>query len=115
MKIKKEIVDKVLNLNCDDDNNIRRLKKSLMKLPIMKKESYLETDNLEKLIAKIQKRTDAFISYIMLTEVGKKNVYSLMIRNKKGEWLVTISGRTIWEIFAKATFYLFYYMNISKE
>lgn len=118
LKVTKEIADKVLFLNCEKEDDIRRLKKSLMKLPFMKSEKDLQTDNLEKLVKKIEIRNMIHLSYVMRSIVAGEDTYTGMIKTdtdkEKGKWLKTVYSITMWEMFAKTLFYMYYYVEGQK-
>lgn len=117
-KITEEIAEKVLMLKCDNEKGIRRLKKSLMKLPFIKAEEDLETDNLEKIVNKIEKKFALHLSYMMRyrdKENEDKVIYSCMVRDSKHNWIVTTHATSIWEGFAKTIFYMYYYVNKQKR
>jgi hypothetical protein len=113
IKITKDICDKVLYLDCRDKENVRRLEKSLMKLPFIKSEEDLTTDNLELLIKKIERKYMIHLSYVMRTVVDLEDHYSGMIKtwDKDGRWLRTTYGQTTWEVFAKSLFFMFFYIE----
>jgi hypothetical protein len=111
-RIPKEICDKVLYLDCRKDENIRSLKKALMKLPIIKSESQLETDNLEIIIKKLEKKFMFHLAYLMRSVVDCEDHYSGMIKYETtGSWIKTIYGQTTWEVYAKAVFFMFFYVE----
>lgn len=117
-KLTEEIVDKVLFLDCTKDENIRRLKKSLIKLPFIKEKKDLETDGLERLIKKIELKYPIHLSYVMRGVVDGVDLYTVMIRTDVkmgGKHLKTIYGVTINEVFAKSLFYMFYYIEKNRK
>lgn len=113
LRITKDICDKVLYLDCRDEDNIRRLKKSLMKLPIIKSKEDLTTDGLELLIKKIERKFFIHLSYVMRSVVDMEDHYSGMIKtwDKDGRWLKTTYGLTTWEVYAKTLFFMFFYIE----
>jgi hypothetical protein len=118
VKITKEIMEKVVMLDCRKDENVRRLNKSLMKLPLIKSEECLETDNLEKLILKIEKKYPVYMSYMMRYYMDDEVfVYTSMIKTKdrKHDWLISITGKSINEVLKKVVFYMYYYIEMKKE
>jgi hypothetical protein len=112
LKIPKDILDKVLYLDCRDEQNVRRLKKSLMKLPIIKSSDDLTTDALEAIIKRIERKYMLHLSYIMRSVVDLQDHYSGMVKtDASGKWLKTIYGQTIWEVLAKTVFYMVFYIE----
>ena len=111
IKIPKEVMEKVLYLDCREEDNIRRLEKSLMKLPFIKSKDDLETDRLEELIKKIESKNMIHLSYIMRSIVDGQDYYSGMVKTDvevKGEWLKTVNGITIREVLMKTLFFFYY-------
>jgi hypothetical protein len=107
-----EILNKVLFLKCDNEKNIRRLEKSLMKLPFIKSEDDLATDRLEEILLKIESKRDVKLAYITR---GGKDSYTGMIKTMSdGKWLETIYGITLNEVLAKTLFYLYFYLESKK-
>ena len=115
-KIPKEILDKVMLINCDKEDGIRRLKKSLMKLPVIKDESYLSITKLEMIVKKIERKHNLLLSYVTRYYYEDKDefLYSGMIKDGKHKWLITISAVTIWEMFAKVVFFMYYHVESLK-
>lgn len=117
--ITKEIVEKVLYLDCTTDEGVRRLEKSLMKLPFIKSEEDLQTDKLEEFIKKIEVRNMIHLAYIMRSVVDMQDMYSGMIKTDlgdlKGRWLETVHAKTVWETLAKTVFYMYYYLESGKK
>lgn len=112
LKITKDICDKVLYLDCRVEDNVRRLKKSLMKLPLIKSTDDLNTDNLEIIIKKIEKKFMVHLAYIMRSVVDCEDHYSGMIKYETtGSWIRTIYGQSTWEVYAKAVFFLYFYIE----
>lgn len=106
-----EILDKVLYLKCDNEKNIRRLNKSLMKLPFIKSEKDLATDRLEEILLKIENKHDVQLAYITR---GKENYTGMMKTRAEGKWLETVYGITLNEVLSKSLFYLYFYLESRK-
>ena len=118
IKIPKDVMNKVTILDCTEDKNIRRLNKSLMKLPFIKDESDLETDRLEKIMAKLEKKLDVHMAYLMRYrgKDDRPSTYTCMLKtNDEGIWLETVHGLTINESLKKAIFYLYYFSQNKEE
>lgn len=116
--IPKEVMEKVIAMNCNDEDNIRRLKKSLMKLPFIKKEEHLNTDHLEKVIKKIERTNMIHLAYVMRSVVGGEDMYTGMIKTDvevKGDWVMTVYATTFWETLAKTAFYMYYHLEGRKK
>lgn len=114
LKITAEICDKVLYLDCRNDDGIRRLKKSLMKLPMIKSEDDLQTDILETYIKKIEKKFMIHLAYVMRSVVDLEDHYSGMIKtdtSQGGRWLKTVYAQTTWETYAKTLFFMYFYIE----
>lgn len=115
MIIPEEVANKVMMLDCREEDNIRKLKKFLMKLSFIKSEDDLQTDNLEIIIKKLEAKTTMNLSYIMRNNIEGKMLYSGMLRadtkDKDGEWIKSVNGITFWETLAKTVFYLYYYIQ----
>lgn len=115
----KEIVEKVLLLNCEKEENVRRLEKSLTKLPMFKKDKDISTDRLEEIVKKMERKCMIHLSYIMRSLVEGEDVYSCMIKTdtdkEKGKWLKTVYAITIWESLAKTIFFMYYYIETNKK
>jgi hypothetical protein len=111
LRITKEIMEKVLYLDCRKDDDIRRLEKSLMKLPMIKGKDDLSTDNLEEIIKKIERKFFIHLSYIMRSVVDCEDHYSGMIKHETGTWLKTVYGKTINEVLGKALFFMYFYIE----
>lgn len=107
-----EILDKVLRLDCEDEKNIRRLKKSLMKLPFIKSEKDLVVDRLEEILKKIESKHDAKLAYITR---GADHYTGMMKTMKEGHWLETVHGITLFEVLGKSLFYLYFYIESKKK
>lgn len=115
LKLTQDIANKVINLDCNTEDGVRRLKKSLMKLPFIKDESDLETDRLEKIINKVEAKYDIQLSYLMRVTTPGHNSYSGMLRGKGFAWVKTVYGMNINETLQKALFYMFYHIESEKE
>lgn len=118
LKITQEIVDKVMYLDCRSDEDVRRLKKSLKRLPIIKSDEHLETDNLEKVLMKIEAKYPIHLSYIMRSYSNGEPVFTGMLKSDKnhnGEWVKTVYGQTTWEVLAKVVFYMYYYITKERD
>lgn len=119
IKIPKDVAEKVLMLDCRKDDNVRRLEKSLMKLSFIKSEADLQTDNLERIIVKLESKGTMNMSYIMRNNIEGRMLYTGMLRadtaQKDGEWIKSVNGITLWETLAKAVFYIYYYLQSLKE
>src|SRR5690606_4874616 len=116
-KITKEIMQKVIYLDCSEEEGLRRLNKSLMKLPMVKTEDDLETDRLEEMVKKLELRYMVHLGYVMRTVVDGKDVYTGMIKTDvtvRGEWLETVYGKTFNEILKKTLFYMYYFITTRK-
>lgn len=111
VKITKEICEKVLFLDLRKDDNISRLQKSLMKLPMVKNIDDTNTERLEKLIKKVEVKYKIHLSYIMRNVVDCEDHYSGMIRHDTGTWIKTIYGQTFWEVLAKTLFFMYFYIE----
>lgn len=117
-KIPEEIMTKVVRLDCRKEGNIRRLEKSLKKLPFIKDESDLETDRLEEIVKKIEIKHKINLAYLMKFYLEDNNYfYSGMIKtkDKKAEWLITVNGITIRETLMKTLFFMYYHIQNKKE
>jgi len=113
-----DIAEKVLRINCEEEKGIRRLKKSLMKLPFIKSEKDLSTDRLEKIYSKLERRFNIHMGYINRHwfKDDTSYTYNGMIKDAiTHEWIVTVSGKTIWEVYGKALFYLYYHVESKKQ
>ena len=119
LNITKEIVEKVLYLNCTDEDNVRRLEKSLIKLPMFKKNTDISTDRLEQIIKKIELKNMIHLAYIMRNVTDCEDIYSCMIKTdtnvEKGRWLVTIYAKSIWEGLAKSLFFMYFYIMADRN
>jgi hypothetical protein len=118
VKIPKEIMEKITLLDCRKEENVRRLDKSLMKLPFIKDKDSLNTDNLEKLINKLEAKYPVCLSYVMKYYVDDEQyVYTAMVKtkNKKHDWLISISGISMNEVFKKVVFFMYYHIESKKE
>lgn len=116
LNITAEICEKVLLLDCRTEDGIRRLKKSLIKLPMFKSEEDLNTDNLERVISKIEVKHMIHLSYVMRSVVDCENHYTGMIKTENdGRWLKTVYGKTTWEVFAKALFFFAYHIDSERK
>lgn len=114
LKITAEICDKVLYLDCRTEEGIRRLQKSLMKLPMVKREDDLTTDRLEEIIKKIETKFMIHLAYVMRSVVDCEDHYSGMIKTDNtqgGRWLRTTYGQTFNEVLAKTLFYMYFYVE----
>lgn len=115
----KEIVEKVLYLDCNKEDNIRRLKKSLVRLPMFKKNDDISTERLEEIIKKIEIKNLIHLAYIMRNVTDGEDLYSCMIKTdtgpEKGRWLKTVYAITIWESLAKTLFYMYYYIESDRK
>jgi hypothetical protein len=111
LKITKEILEKVLYLDCRKEDDVRRLEKSLMKLPMIKSKEDLGTDKLETIIKKIEIKFAIHLSYIMRSVVDCEDHYSGMIKHQTGTWLKTIYGKTINEVLGKSLFFMYFYIE----
>lgn len=110
IKVNKEIMEKVLILNCRKEADIRRLDKSLMKLPFIKDDSDLEIDRMEEIVMKLERKLKINLSYFMKYYLDDGTYsYTCMIKTKDGGWLETIHAATISEGFKKVIFYYYYY------
>jgi hypothetical protein len=107
-----EILNKVLYLKCDNEKNIRRLEKSLMKLPFIKSEKDLATDRLEEILLKIESKHDVKLAYITR---GAENYTGMMKTVKEGHWLETVYGISVNEVLGKSLFYLYFYLESKKK
>lgn len=114
IKLTQEIVDKALHMRCDSEKGKLRLKKLLLKLPFVKNND-TSTDTLEKVLIRYETKYDVHMSYISRFKEQRENGsfrhYSGMIKNSKGEWLETTYGVDIWEVYAKALIFLYYYVQ----
>jgi chromosomal replication initiation ATPase DnaA len=118
IKIPQEVAEKVIALDCREESNIRRLEKFLMKLPFVKDEEDITTDNLEILIKKIELKYMVHLAYIMRSVVDGEDMYSSMIKTDvetKGDWVKTVYGQTFWETLAKTLFYMYYHIEGRKK
>lgn len=119
LKITQEIADKVINLDCRSSESIRRLEKSLMRLPFIKSEHDLDTDRLEELIKKIERKYMIHLSYIMRNVVHGEDIYSGMLKleggRDNGRWIKTVYGLTMREVLAKSLFYMYFYIESNKK
>jgi hypothetical protein len=114
--IPKEILDKVLFLDCRAPEGSYKLKKAVSKLPMIKdKETDLTTDGLEVIIKKIEVKFAIHLSYIMRSVVDCEDHYSGMVKHNTGTWLKTIYGKTIWEVLAKTLFFMYYYVESERK
>lgn len=122
IKIPDSVAEKIITLDCRKEENVRRLKKSLMKLPFIKSEKDLETDNLERLIKRLEKKKGKIIlGYIMIARIEQDenkdyihNFNGMLKKEDSHEWITTIYALSIWELYAKTLFYMFYYIQKSK-
>jgi hypothetical protein len=111
LKITKEICDKVIYLDLRIDGNARRLMKSLKKLPIVKEDNNLTTDEIEVVIKKIERKFKIHLAYIQRSVIDCEDHYSGMIKHDTGTWICTIYAQTIWEVYAKALFFMYFYIE----
>lgn len=116
-KIPEHVAEKVLLLDCSDEKDIRRLHKSLMKLPFIKSKSDLETDRLEEILKKLERRYKFSLAYVNrgYLESRKTYIYSGMVKNDKGEWIVTASALSFNEVLAKVLFYMYFFVTCDKK
>jgi hypothetical protein len=111
IKITKEICDKVLYMDCRVKDNVTKLQKAVMKLPFIKCLEDTETDYLEEKIKAIEKKFSIHLAYIQRSVIDCEDHYSCMIKHDTGTWLKTIYAQTIWEGYAKALFFMFFYIE----
>jgi hypothetical protein len=112
IKITKEVCDKVLYLDCRNDEHVIKLKKALSKLPFIKTEDDLETDVLENKIKAIEKKYYIHLAYIQRSVVDCEDHYSGMIKTDAGgTWLRTVYAQTTWEVYAKTLFFMYFYIE----
>jgi hypothetical protein len=110
--ITKDIVDKVLYLDCRKEEDFRRLEKSLMKLPFINSEEDLQTEIIEEKIKKIERKYMIHLAYIMRSVVDLEDQYNGMIKtDKEGRWLKTVYGITVKEIMMKTLFFMYFYVE----
>lgn len=114
-KLTEEVIDKILLLDCRKEGNIRRLKKSLKKLPIIKNESMMETDGLEEVLEKVGEKFKVSLAYISRTRIDGIMRMTGMIKTDKGKWIKTAYGISVWEIYAKALFIMIYYVESKRN
>jgi hypothetical protein len=107
-----EILNKVLYLKCDNEKNIRRLEKSLMKLPFIKSEEDLATDRLEEILLKLESKFDVKLAYITR---GEENYTGMIKTMEKGIWLETVYGLNVNEVLGKSLFFLYCYLESMKK
>lgn len=111
----KKVVDKALNVRCDNEEGKEKIKKILLKLPFAKNGN-TSTDFLEEVVKRYEMKYDVHLSYIQRykneNEKGKmRYFYSGMMKNSKGEWLETAYGISTWEVYAKSLIFLYYYVQ----
>lgn len=114
-KLTEEVIDKLLLLDCRKEGDIRSLKKALKKLPIIKDESMLETDELEKVITKVEQKFKVSLAYISRTNIDGIMRMTGMVKTNKGKWIKTAYGISSWEVYAKALFIMIYYIERKKK
>lgn len=114
-----EALEMVLNLDCRKDISVRRLKKSLNKLPFIKSESDVQTDRMEEIIKKLEMKHAIHLAYVMRSVVDMQDICTGMIKSSagsdNGKWLRTVYGQTFWEVTAKTLFFMYYYINKNKK
>lgn len=112
MNIPDKVLDRVMELDCRKEDNVRRLRKSLAKLPFIKNEKDLEIDRLEVFIKKMEIRYDIHLSYIMRSYINKRAIYNgtvrANVRNETGKWVKNVYSMTMWEMYAKTLFFMYY-------
>lgn len=110
-------MDKMLYLNCRDEEGLEKLNNILLNLKPFKKCEEVEIKQLEAVLTKLHRKTKQIrISYIMPTFTKDEQYYSasVMNNNKSGlERSKHIYANSIWELYAKATIYM--YISVKEE
>jgi len=103
-------IQKVLMLNTEDKEQKKKLYEILKSLPWFKGNEEVPTIQvIEKIIHKIEDKYNIKMTYIMFTNLDETQYYSAMIKNSiTDEHVITVNGRTIYEIFTKVLIFMYY-------
>lgn len=97
----------ILNLSFKDESSKEKVKQELKKIKAFSKYEDISLEQLEKFVTKIVCKYDVILQYIMISKVDNRLLYSLSTRNKKGKWLGTVYGISLYEIYAKLSIKLY--------
>ena len=86
----------------------------LLKIDVLSKRTpegeKVKLEDIEKLIIKLQNKYGHKMQWINLVTIdGEKPWYSVSIVSDKHEWLKTLYGMTIYELYCKVALFLFAY------
>lgn len=120
LKIPGDVARKVVLLDCNKEENVRKLEQFLTKLPFIKdKERVDDIAYLEEIQYKLEKKFSVRIGYITFKEVEEKRVYQAMIKGPVGDkehsWLENVEGITLWEALAKSIFFMYYFISLPED
>lgn len=101
-------VDDIINLDYRKEESKSKIQIELKKLkPFEKIKGDVSIVNLEKFISKAMTKYDVILQYISVSRTNGKLLYSASIKNSKGDWLGTIYGIMIEEVYAKLCIKIF--------
>lgn len=102
MKGVKMHLEDIMNLNFEDDKSYEIMQKVLKKIKAFSKYEEVSLEQLEKFATKIVYKYDVSFQWIMISKNNNNLLYSLsMKRDSNGDWLGTVYGISLYELFAK--------------
>ena len=100
-------VNDILNLNCKNDEAKEILQKALRKIKPLSKYEEVSFEQLEKFVMKVVYKYDIILQYISISMMDKRLLFSISMKNKKGDWLGTVYGISMYEVFGKLSIKLY--------
>lgn len=112
-------VSDILLLDCREKENRKLLRKKLKGLPMFidsdKEWNEINTDDVEKVVNKVQTKYPITIGYIMIS-YDDELYYNLMIKEKAThKWVTTVYAKTLFEGYAKSLFVMYNYIKKMKK
>lgn len=95
-------LEDIMNLNFEDDKSYEIMQKVLKKIKAFSKYEEVSLEQLEKFATKIVYKYDVSLQWVMISKNNNRLLYSLsMKRDSNGDWLGTVYGISLYELFAK--------------
>jgi len=108
----------IMQLDFRKEESKQVLVQALWITPFFDDGKQLAVEDLEKIVFKIRKKYPIVLAYIMSVSNGEDEYYSAMLkRSDTNEWLTTIYGKTMFEIFGKTIIFMYSFIkkNFSKK
>lgn len=100
----------IISLDLREEGNEEIIQKVLRKIKPFDRcnKEKVSFELLEKFVSKVCRKYLVCTQYIMISRFNEYDYYTMSLRNDEtGSWMCSIYGLTIYEIFAKASIFLY--------